>query len=212
MNKKIILTALLTILGVLVVQGYALSYISNQKLSNTKAKGEVVMGFDLDQTQHYFHLTSTGLVMAVKVESNSSEFQSQVLLVRAHLADLTSNFTAKDFSQPKVIHGSSMPGLAKLASSDTNLLASYSDLDAGAVIKLSTSDPQTLNALSLWMETQLQEHGKDASIDSNLEFPQVPFQSQAVTHNHDNSMDAMITTKKMWLLHHPGTTPPVNLK
>lgn len=126
------------------------------------ARGGEVMPFDLDATRHRFLRTGDGGVQ--RVVALDPDDAANVAAIRAHLATIAAAFRARDFSDPKRIHGAGMPGLATLEAAGPDALAiEYAGLAAGAEIRYASRDPAVVAAIHAWFDAQLADHGHHAS-------------------------------------------------
>lgn len=125
------------------------------------ARGTVVMPFDLDKTRHVFTKTEHGGVQrVVAMEAGDKE---QVRLIRLHLRDIADRFVQGDFSGPIYIHGEGMPGLAELRKARPDQWkVVYRDVEAGAEIEYSSTQPKLVDAIHAWFDAQLTDHGHHA--------------------------------------------------
>jgi drug/metabolite transporter (DMT)-like permease len=124
------------------------------------ARGEPVMGFDLDRTTHGFDPTPTGGVETVRADDVDDT--DQVERIRAHLAHEAERFGRGDFDDPAAIHGHDMPGLATLQAAGDALRVSYSAVPGGARLTYSSTDPDVVAAIHDWFAAQLADHGEHA--------------------------------------------------
>lgn len=123
-------------------------------------RGAEVMPFDLDATTHSFTPTDDGLVETVVADDPADA--EQVELVQGHLAEEAERFRAGDYGDPAAIHGHDMPGLATLEdrAADVDIVV---DLEPdGARLTFTTADPALVDALHLWGEAQVADHGEHA--------------------------------------------------
>jgi hypothetical protein len=118
------------------------------------------MPFDLEATTHTFAPTEDGGVQTVVTDDPAD--QEQIALVRSHLQEEASLFRAGDFGDPATIHGHDMPGLSILEASATKLTITYRNLPAGGEVTYRSDDPAVVEALHVWFEAQLMDHGEDA--------------------------------------------------
>jgi hypothetical protein len=126
-------------------------------------RGAAVMPFDLDATTHRFDARPDGLVQTVVADDPAAEGGGeQVALVREHLADEAERFTRGDFGDPASIHGEDMPGLAALSEGSDRIAVAYAEVPAGARITYTTAEPDLVEALHLWAEAQVSDHGDHA--------------------------------------------------
>ncbi|MBI4932390.1 MAG: aspartate carbamoyltransferase [Actinobacteria bacterium] len=146
--------------------------------------GATVMPFDLDQTKHYFDKNDTGGVQTV-VALDPSDAE-QVRLVREHLQEIQTEFSAGRFDDPTAIHGADMPGVNALSEGAARLEITYADVDGGGEITYRTDDDQLVTALHDWFDAQLSDHGTDAM----------------------SGMPGHDMTPEMWQQHHPGESYP----
>jgi hypothetical protein len=129
-------------------------------------RGAEVMPFDLDATTHRFDSRPDGLVQTVVVDDPEGEGEGageQVALVREHLADEAERFAGGDFGDPASIHGEDMPGLAALTAGVDRIAVAYADVPAGARLTYTTDEPELVEALHLWAEAQVMDHGDHAA-------------------------------------------------
>jgi hypothetical protein len=123
--------------------------------------GAQVMPFSLAATIHVFTKTADGGTQ--RVLARQPQDAGQVIQIRAHLRELQRQFTQRDFSAPERIHGAGMPGLAQLRQAPPAALAiDYREIEAGAQLRYTTTDPQLRAALHAWFDAQLADHGHDA--------------------------------------------------
>jgi hypothetical protein len=126
-------------------------------------RGAAVMPFDLDATTHRFDARPDGLVQTVVADDPAAEGGGeQVALVREHLADEAERFTRGDFGDPASIHGEDMPGLAALSAGSDRIAVAYTEVPAGARITYTTAEPDLVEALHLWAQAQVSDHGDHA--------------------------------------------------
>lgn len=122
-----------------------------------------VMPFDVARTEHVFRMTEAGGVE--KVVARDPDASDQIMLIRQHLQHEAARFQRGDYSDPAMLHGSTMPGLAELQSGASRIKVSYAPLPAGAQITFATTDLRLLTAVHRWFGAQLSEHGADATTE-----------------------------------------------
>lgn len=123
-------------------------------------RGADVMPFDLDATTHQFEPTDDGLVQTVVADDPTDA--EQVELVQAHLTDEADSFRAGDYGDPATIHGHDMPGLAILEEQADAITIDLALLPDGARLTFTSADPVLVDALHLWAEAQVSDHGEHA--------------------------------------------------
>jgi hypothetical protein len=124
------------------------------------AKGRTVMPFDLNRTTHRFTKTPEGGVQTVVADDPLD--QTQIRLIRGHLAQEATRFARGDFADPTSIHGSAMPGVAELSRSHARIQIQYGETPPGAKITYTTSDKALVSALHTWFDAQVSDHGQHA--------------------------------------------------
>ena len=122
--------------------------------------GAEVMPFDLDATTHVFTDTSTGGTQDVIADDPDDE--ANIELIRLHLEDEATNFRAGDFSDPEVIHGPAMPGLATLKERFADVSVDLVETDIGATITYGSDDAVVVEAIHDWFAAQSSDHGDHA--------------------------------------------------
>ena len=117
------------------------------------------MPFDLNRTMHIFEPTPDGGLQTVMVHDGDPQ---QVALVRSHLRKEAAAFARGDFSDPAVIHGVTMPGLAQLRAGANRMSVRYLETTNGASIRYKSADPRIIAALHVWFAAQVRDHGAHA--------------------------------------------------
>jgi hypothetical protein len=133
---------------------------TDDRRAEVAERSATVMPFDLDATTHRFEPRADGLVQTVVADDAGDE--RQVELVQEHLSAEAERFRRGDFDDPAAIHGHEMPGLAELASGAAGIDIAYVDLPAGGRITYTTEDPGLVEALHLWSDAQVRDHGGHA--------------------------------------------------
>lgn len=134
-----------------------------------RERGGEVMPFALDQTLHIFDRTESGGVQRVIVRDGDAE---QIAMVRSHLRAIAAAFTTRDFSGPAHIHGTDMPGMAQMqAAQPGELSVTYDELPDGAQIIYVGRTPAVVDAIHVWFDAQLADHGRDATTSGDPDLP-----------------------------------------
>jgi hypothetical protein len=119
--------------------------------------GSQVMPFSLERTLHIFTKTKTGGIQQVIAKDPSDT--RQITLIREHLSMISKEFAQGNFSAPASIHGSDMPGLAKLEKAHPGQVKiEYKELPDGAQIAYSSVSPELIEAIHRWFDAQLADH------------------------------------------------------
>jgi hypothetical protein len=123
------------------------------------AKGEMVMPFDLDRSTHVFDKTADGGLQQVLSDDGDA---AQIALIRAHLSEEAARFSRGDFHDPAMIHGDNMAGLHQLMMGHDKMTIEYTDIDSGGQVLYRSNDPAMVEAIHLWFDAQLSDHGNHA--------------------------------------------------
>jgi hypothetical protein len=128
-------------------------------------RGAKVMPFDLEQSTHVFQKLDDGGLQKVVAKDPSNK--KQIALIQSHLKEEAEKFRKGDFSDPTIIHGEEMPGLAQLRAGAAKIDIRYTALPDGAQIRYTAKDPKLVTALHQWFSAQLSDHGHHATEHSH---------------------------------------------
>lgn len=120
------------------------------------ARGERVMGFSQQKTEHHFQLTGNGGVITVRViDPSDVESRGQV---REHLRALGPRFASGDFSQPEAIHGRTPPGAGTMIALADEISYRYEELERGGRLVINTANPAARAAVHDFLRFQIEDH------------------------------------------------------
>jgi hypothetical protein len=157
MNARIIICA--TIVAIAIPTLSTAADMHNQ--AEVAERGRHVMPFDLKATVHVFTKTSHGGIQ--RVVTRHPHDLEQIALIREHLRRMRSKLLQGDFSDPAQIHGNLMPGLSQLRAAGPGRIAiGYADVGGGGELTFKTSDNKLIEALHLWFDAQVSDHGPTA--------------------------------------------------
>jgi len=140
---------------------HAVEPADEKRLDEVAERGAHVMPFDLEKTVHVFSKTPEGGIQQVIAKDKSDS--EQIQLIRAHLSEISAEFSQGDYSSPMHIHGQDMPGLDVLkAASPGQVKIEYLELPDGAQIHYSSQSPQLIDAIHQWFDAQLSDHARHA--------------------------------------------------
>jgi len=140
---------------------HALESADEKRFDEVAERGTHVMPFDLEKTVHVFSKTPEGGIQQV-IASDKSDSE-QIQLVRAHLSEISAEFSKGDYSRPTHIHGQDMPGLDVLkAARPGQVKVEYLELPDGAQIHYSSQSSQLIDAIHQWFDAQLSDHARHA--------------------------------------------------
>lgn len=123
-------------------------------------RSHMVMPFNMSKVTHYFIKTSNGGILIIKAKD--SKDTTQISLIRSHLTKEKELFSNADFRDPKTLHGMNMPGLKVLTKSKGKFKVNYTGLSDGAKLTFSSENAKVINALHVWFDAQMRDHGSDA--------------------------------------------------
>lgn len=118
-------------------------------------RGKMAMGVDQYDSFHEFDALPDGGRIALQMKDDDSLSVAQI---RAHLKLIQHAFQAGDFSTPQFVHMRAMPGTDVMARRKAFITYAYSDLPRGGVIRITTSDRASLDAIRQFMAAQRGDH------------------------------------------------------
>lgn len=143
------------------MSSHAVEPADEKKLDEVAERGTHVMPFDLEKTIHVFSKTPEGGIQQVVAKDKSDS--EQIQLIRAHLSEISAEFSQGDYSKPMHIHGQDMPGLDVLkTASSGQIKIEYRELPDGAQIHYVSQLHQLVDALHQWFDAQLRDHARHA--------------------------------------------------
>jgi hypothetical protein len=154
------------VLAILIVNGQpqekksvttpATSAMGNMQDEKMNERGDHVMGFDHTKTTHHFRLLADG--GAIEVIANSSEDMESRDQIRMHLGHIAKMFTEGNFNAPMLIHEQVPPGVPTLQRLKTTMQYKFEETERGASIRISTGNPEALEAVHDFLRFQIKEH------------------------------------------------------
>jgi len=119
-------------------------------------RGDHVMGFSHEKTSHHFVLYPDGGL--IQVSANQADDQASIDQVRMHLGHIAKIFAAGNFHAPMLIHDTTPPGVASMEKLKTEIRYDFSQTDCGASIRLTTPNPEALDAIHALLLFQIIDH------------------------------------------------------
>jgi hypothetical protein len=124
--------------------------------SSMMERGNVAMGFDQTKIKHNFVATSTGGEITISaLDANDVATISEI---RSHVEDIQNEFTQGNFEKPFFIHAQVVPGTQVMTAKKDLIQYSTRQIDGGAVLILTTSEPELLDAIKQFMDFQSTQH------------------------------------------------------
>jgi hypothetical protein len=140
-----------------------------KQTSEMNARGNTAMGFDQAKTVHHFHLTNYGGIIEVQVKKRGrhagsprgvidprdTESRDQI---REHLQHITRMFSEGNFNVPMFIHAQVPPGVDVMQRLKDRINYEYVKSQRGALLRISTTDAETLEGVHNFLKFQIVEH------------------------------------------------------
>jgi len=120
------------------------------------SRGDMAMGFSHDKSTHYFQLMADG--GAIEVAANDKDDSVTRDQIRQHLTHIAMMFTAGDFDVPMFIHDTVPPGVPVMKAKQKAISYAYEPTTAGARIRITTKDPDAVNAVHQFLNFQIEDH------------------------------------------------------
>ena len=99
-----------------------------------------------------------------RVVAKSPDDSLQIEMIGAHLKEIADRFRRGDFSEPALVHGAAMPGLAELRAAKLGELKTrYHDVPSGAEVEYLSDNPKIIGGVHDWFDAQLAEHSAAAA-------------------------------------------------
>jgi hypothetical protein len=108
-------------------------------------------------TEHHFLLARDGGLIRLEVK-DASQVEARDA-IRQHLRSIAGSFAAGDFAVPMLIHDRVPPGVEVMKQRKATIRYAYSPHDKGGVIRISTRDAVTLEAVHEFLRFQIRDHG-----------------------------------------------------
>jgi hypothetical protein len=132
------------------------SNMTSNNQSAMLARGNIAMGFDQTKIMHHFMATPTGgQIMVIALNSKDNVTISQI---KAHIADIQQEFSQGNFTKPFFIHAQEVPGTKVMTEKKDLIKYSVQYLNNGAILILTTDDPDLRQAIQQFMEFQGTAH------------------------------------------------------
>jgi hypothetical protein len=109
-----------------------------------------------ESTHHSFRLFADG--GAIELRANDATDSATIDSVRTHLHSIAAEFTKKDFKTPAFVHGYTPDGVKQMERLHASINYRYEDVDTGARIRMTTTNPEALDAIHDFLRFQVIEH------------------------------------------------------
>src|ERR1043165_1725016 len=126
-------------------------------------RGDHVMGFDHTKTTHHFLLQKSG--GSIEVTANSSDDSASSEEIRMHLKHIATMFAEGNFNAPILVHNQTPPGVPVMQDLKSEITYKYEEIDRGAAVRISTTNPRALKAIHDFLRFQIKEHKTGDSLE-----------------------------------------------
>jgi len=131
-------------------------HMAEAKQTDVDTRGDRVMGFSHETSQHAFRLFEDG--GAVEVRANDADDTETIAAIREHLREIASEFTAGKFAKPEEIHARVPDGVDVMKELDQAIVYRYEELERGGRLHIITSDKRGIEAVHRFLQFQIGDH------------------------------------------------------
>ena len=132
------------------------STMTQQQMEEMNKRGDKAMGFDHSRTTHHFILAGDG--GSIQVEANDANDKPSRDQIRQHLRHVAIMFSDGNFEIPMFVHSETPPGAAVMQKLKGEISYKYKDTERGALIRISTTNAEALQAVHDFLRYQIKEH------------------------------------------------------
>jgi hypothetical protein len=132
----------------------ALAMVSLLNLDSNAQHG--AMPFDQDKSTHHFVLARNGGL--IQVDANDPADNATRDRIRSHLTAIADDFAKGVFEKPFRTHGETPPGVPTLQRLKEVLTYTFEKTSAGGQVRITTSNPEALEAVHSFLRYQITEH------------------------------------------------------
>lgn len=132
------------------------SSMTQQQMEEMNKRGDQAMGFDHLKTMHHFIMASDG--GSIQVEANDEKDKQSRDLIRMHLRHISVMFGDGNFEIPMLVHAEAPPGSEVMQKLKAEVKYQYKETERGALIHISTSNADALQAVHDFLRYQIKQH------------------------------------------------------
>jgi len=140
-----------------------MSGMSEMQDEKMNERGDHVMGFDHTKTTHHFRLLSNG--GSIQVIANKADDVESRDQIRMHLGHIAKMFAEGNFNAPMLINDQTPPGVPVMRKLKEEITYSLEEIDRGAAVRISTQNPEALQAIYAFLRFQIKEHKTGDSLE-----------------------------------------------
>ena len=140
------------------VASLAASTASAQDCHHAKVaeRGDHVMGFDHEKTNHHFLLSPDG--GSIEVSANDPADTASRDAIRGHLGHIASMFAEGNFDAPMLIHDRVPPGVPTMKRKKASIDWKFEETETGGRVRIASKDSEALSAIHAFLRFQIEDH------------------------------------------------------
>ena len=132
------------------------SSMTQPRMEEMNKRGDQAMGFDHLKTTHHFIMARDG--GSIQIEANDAKDKQSRDLIRMHLRHIATMFGDGNFEIPMLTHAEAPPGSEVMQKLKGEIKYQYKETERGALIRISTSNADALQAVHDFLRYQIKEH------------------------------------------------------
>jgi hypothetical protein len=130
--------------------------MTQEQMEDMHRRGDQAMGFDHLKTTHHFILARDG--GSIQVEANDPKDKQSRDQIRMHLHHIAMMFSDGNFEIPMFVHAETPPGAEVMRKLKAEMTYKYEETDRGALIRITTTNTDALDAVHAFLRFQIKEH------------------------------------------------------
>lgn len=119
-------------------------------------RGDHVMGFDHEKTNHHFLLSPDG--GSIEVSANDPADTASRDAIRGHLGHIASMFAEGNFDAPMLIHDRVPPGVPTMKRKKASIDWKFEETETGGRVRIASKDSEALSAIHAFLRFQIEDH------------------------------------------------------
>src|SRR5262252_4274895 len=129
---------------------------SDQQHHGVEHRGDAVMGFLHEKTDHHFFLYSDG--GAIVADAKDPKDADSRDAIRMHFRHIAQMFAEGNFKAPMLIHEQEPPGVATMKQLREEIRYQFEPSERGGRVRITTSNAKALAAIHDFLRFQIKDH------------------------------------------------------
>lgn len=129
---------------------------SDSAFAGVQRRGAGVMGVDQVASQHIFEDLPDGGRILYRMRDTLDT--AGIRVIRDHLRTIEARFARGDFTAPRTVHDTVVPGTPVMARLRDRIRYRMTEHPAGGELRLTTTDPEALAAIRAFLAFQRSDH------------------------------------------------------